>query len=47
MTYNECMTSNSKEAIRVREILNENKKARMPEGLIMYKIIKEMYNANL
>ncbi len=47
MTHDECMTSNSSEAVRVRKILTEIKKIKIPGDLIMCKIIKEIDNANL
>ncbi len=47
MTYDECMRSNSKEAVRVRKILTEAKGVKIPDDLIMYKIIKEMQDADL
>ena len=44
MTYDECMEANSKEAERVQEILKEIKKGKVPDDLIIYRILKEIRN---
>ncbi len=41
MDYKECMTSDSAEAKRVREVLEKRKKVKFPDDLIMYQILKE------
>ena len=42
MTYDECMKSNSLEAIKVRTHIEENAKVKLPDDMIMYQILKEL-----
>lgn len=41
MEHKECMESNTKEAMRVREILGKIETVKIPDDLIMYKILTE------